>query len=242
LLYRQVSGDICKLFKDIKIIGFDADDTLWHNEPFFRAAEKRLFELLKDYGTPDFLTKELLAVEVKNMPAYGYGVKAFTLSMLETALKVSDNTLPAATAAAILELGQNMLKKPVVLLDGVQEVMESLGARYRLVAATKGDLLDQQHKFTKSGLVKYLHHIEVMSEKGEANYLKLLKYLGVKPRNFLMIGNSLKSDILPVLNIGGHALHIPHPDTWTYEQTDPRKIKNKKFAAAEKIKDILKFL
>ncbi|MDR1123585.1 MAG: HAD hydrolase-like protein [Elusimicrobiota bacterium] len=230
------------MFKDIKIIGFDADDTLWHNEPFFRAAEKRLLELLEGYGAPDYLAKELLAVEVKNMPLYGYGIKAFTLSMLETALKISNNTLPAQTAAAILELGQSMLKKPVVLLDGVQEVLEILGARYKLVVATKGDLLDQQRKLTKSGLVKYLHHIEVMSEKDEENYLKLLKYLNVKPQNFLMIGNSLKSDILPVLNIGGCALHIPHPDTWTYEQADPGEIKNKNFAAAGKIKDILKFL
>jgi putative hydrolase of the HAD superfamily len=230
------------MFKNTKIVCFDADDTLWHNEPFFRNAEKRLAVLLEDYGKPDYIAKELLAVEVKNMPAYGYGIKAFMLSMLETALKVSNNTLPAKTAAAILELGQNMLKEPVVLLDGVQEVLESLGARYKLVVATKGDLLDQQRKLTKSGLVKYLHHIEVMSEKDEANYLKLLKYLDVKPQNFLMIGNSLKSDILPVLNIGGYAMHIPHPDTWTYEQTDPGEIKNKNFAAVEKIKDILKFL
>jgi putative hydrolase of the HAD superfamily len=230
------------LFKEIKVVCFDADDTLWHNEQFFRNAEKRLADLLEDYGTPDYIAKELLAVEIKNMPAYGYGIKAFMLSMLETALKVSNNTLPAKTAAAILELGQNMLKEPVVLLDGVQEVLENLAARYKLVVATKGDLLDQQRKLTKSGLVKYLHHIEVMSEKDEANYLKLLKHLDVKPQNFLMIGNSLKSDILPVLTIGGYALHIPHPDTWTYEQTDPGQIKNKNFAAAEKIKDILKFL
>ena len=228
------------MFKNIKIICFDADDTLWHNEPMFRETERKFYALLAAYGAPKHLQAELLAVEIKNMPLYGYGIKAFTLSLIETALKISKGQVPQAVIAQILDYCHDMLTPPPALLEGVGETLKKLSAKYTLVVATKGDLLDQERKIKASGLLKYLSHVEIMSGKNVNAYKKLIKKLGVKPAEFIMIGNSLKSDILPVLEAGGKAIHIPHPDTWEYEQIAPQKLKNKKFTVVENIKEILK--
>ena len=226
---------------NIKVIAFDADDTLWVNEPYFRQTEEAFCNLLGEYATLHELERELLKMEISNLGLYGYGVKGFVLSMVETALRVSNNTINANMVEQILDLGKQMLNQPIELLDGVEEVLEALKGKYRLVVATKGDLLDQERKLKKSNLTGYFHHVEVMSEKDDANYLKLIKHLDIQPHELLMIGNSLKSDIVPVLNIGGHAIHVPYHITWAHEQIEDA-IDNERFKSVEGIRDVLEFL
>jgi len=204
----------------ISVIAFDADDTLWANEPYFREAEDQFAALLEDFLPRHSIVSELYKTEVANLPLYGYGIKGFMLSMIETVLKITNGKANPEVLKKVLELGQEMLSKPVDLLDGVEDVLKALNGKFRLVVATKGDLLDQQRKLTKSGLDHYFHHIEIMSDKQEQDYRKLLKHLDCKPEEFLMLGNSLKSDVLPVLAIGGHAIHIPYHTTWVHEHID----------------------
>jgi putative hydrolase of the HAD superfamily len=227
--------------KKIKVIAFDADDTLWVNEPYFRETEIKFCQLLEDFLPASEVEKQLLKIEIQNLPMYGYGIKGFMLSMLETALKVSNHQISIKTIEKILEYGKEMLEKPIDLLDGVKEVLNDLKKEYRLVVATKGDLLDQERKLQKSGLESYFHHIEIMSEKREADYSKLIKHLDIAPDAFLMVGNSLKSDILPVLNIGGHAIHIPFHTTWILETVDVQ-ITNPNFKHVDTIRQILPYL
>ncbi len=204
----------------VRTIAFDADDTLWVNEPFFREAEHQFCELLGDYLSADAVDAALFATEIGNLPLYGYGVKAFTLSMVETIVAVTGATAPLGLVHRALEIGKAMLEKPVELLDGVAATLERLSPRYRLVLATKGDLLDQERKLEKSGLGRHFHHIEVMSDKRMANYRRLIGHLDCRPDEFLMVGNSVKSDILPVLELGGYALHVPFHTTWAHEVAD----------------------
>ncbi|MCC8410136.1 HAD family hydrolase [Mucilaginibacter sp. UR6-1] len=225
----------------IKVIAFDADDTLWVNEPYFRRTEEAFYILLNEYLQQHALERELLKTEIANLKLYGYGVKGFILSMIETALQVTNNTIPAEIIGRILDLGKALLDEPIELLDGVEEVLGTLKERYRLVVATKGDLLDQERKLKKSGLNHYFHHIEIMSEKDDANYLKLVKHLDIQPDELLMIGNSLKSDIMPVLNIGGSAIHVPYHITWAHEQIEDT-IDNDKFESIASIREILKMV
>ena len=205
---------------NLKVIAFDADDTLWVNEPYFRQTEEQFYSLLSGYSSQHSLERELLKTEIENLPLYGYGIKGFMLSMIETALRVSNNTIGVDVVTQIMELGRQMLNQPIELLDGVEEVLLALKDKYRLVVATKGDLLDQERKLRKSGLSHYFHHIEVMSEKDDANYLKLIKHLDIKPEELMMVGNSLKSDILPVLNVGSYGVHVPYHITWAHEHID----------------------
>jgi putative hydrolase of the HAD superfamily len=205
---------------NIKVIAFDADDTLWENENYFQEIEKKFCVLMEEYLPQHSVGRELLRTEIKNISLYGYGIKAFMLSMIETAITISNKTIHVSVVEKIIEYGQELLQKPISKLDGVDEVLENLKGRYRLVVATKGDLLDQERKLRKSGIEHYFHHTEIMSEKGEADYRKLIKHLDIQPDEFLMIGNSLKSDILPVLNIGGHAFHIPYHVTWGHEKIE----------------------
>lgn len=225
--------------KNIEIIAFDADDTLWENENFFRDGEKQFCEILNEFQPNELIMKELFRVEVQNMEIYGYGIKAFILSLVETALLVSKKQVRPEQVEAILDIGKSMLEKEVILLDGIREVLEELSPRYRLVLATKGDLLDQERKLKKSGLMNYFHHIEVMTHKKEENYQQLLKHLDIEADQFLMIGNSLKSDILPVINLGGAAVHVPYYTTWVFEQMNPEDIKSDRFFELKKIHDVL---
>jgi putative hydrolase of the HAD superfamily len=222
----------------LKVIAFDADDTLWVNEPYFREAEDKFSALLQDYLPHHAVTKELYKTELQNIPLYGYGVKGFMLSMVETALRVSSYTVSLAVIDKAIQYGKDLLDKPIELLDGMEEALHQLKKKYRLVVATKGDLLDQERKLKKSGLEHYFHHIEIMSDKQEADYRKLIRHLDIKPEEFLMIGNSLKSDSLPVLAIGGHAVHIPYHITWEHEKVE-QTIEHACFRQAETIKDIL---
>lgn len=204
----------------IQVIAFDADDTLWVNEPFFREAEEKFASLLEDFMPQHAIMKELYRTEIDNLRLYGYGIKGFMLSMIETALRISDHKVPITLIDKVIRIGQEMLEKPVELLPGVEDVLKALNGDYRMVLATKGDLVDQERKLRKSGLEKHFHHIEIMSEKRVEDYEKLVKHLDVHPSEFLMLGNSLKSDILPVLELGGHGIHIPFHTTWIHEQVD----------------------
>lgn len=204
--------------KDLKVIAFDADDTLWENETFFREAENQFAEMVKEYASKEEVLRVLYQVELANMPIYGYGIKGFILSLIETANLISGYRITARQMNELLELGKEMLNKPVVLLDGVETVLQQLHGHYKLIVATKGDLLDQERKLTKSGLLKYFHHIEVMSDKNTQAYQSLMAHLDVAPTEILMVGNSLKSDVLPVLECGGFAVHIPFHTTWHHEE------------------------
>jgi len=226
---------------EIKVIAFDADDTLWVNEPYFKEIEEKFCDLLEDYLPRHSLAKELFLTEIQNLTLYGYGVKGFMLSMIETALRVTNNTLNIEVIAKALEYGKELLEKPIEMLEGVEDVLKALKGKYRLVVATKGDLLDQERKLKKSGLEHYFHHIEIMSDKKEADYKKLIKHLDIQPSEFLMMGNSLKSDVLPVLEIGGHAIHIPYHTTWAHE-TIEHKVEHPNFKHVHQISDVLALL
>ena len=228
-------------YQDIKVIGFDADDTLWVNETYFREAEEEFCNLMAEYETPNKTDQELFKMEMKNLPLYGYGVKAFALSMVEMALEISNHNVSQKTIHDILNIGKNMLEKPVELLDGVEEVLKHLSKKYRLILATKGDLLDQERKLEKSGLTEYFHHIEVMSDKQDVNYSKLLNHLDIKPSEFLMIGNSLKSDVLPLVEIGARAVHVPFHTTWEHEEVRG-PIENKGYMTMSNLTDILEYV
>ncbi|AWH74869.1 HAD family hydrolase [Dokdonia sp. Dokd-P16] len=226
---------------NIHTIAFDADDTLWVNETFFRDAEDEVCKLLSPYINYESCQQRLFEMEMRNLSLYGYGIKPFTLSLIECAQEVSEGKVTNEIIASIIDIGKEMLNAPVNLIDGIEEVLDQLSDKYKLVVATKGDLLDQERKLEKSGLSKYFHHIEVMSDKQPANYLKLVKHLDIDPTSFLMIGNSLKSDVLPVLEIGGHAFHIPFHTTWAHEQVDI-EITHERFKSFKASSDILKYL
>lgn len=228
-------------YSGIKVIGFDADDTLWVNETYFREAEEKFADLLDGFETKNKIDQELFKMEMKNLELYGYGIKGFMLSMIESALDISNDTVSQATITEMLNLGKNMISHPVELLEGVKQVLEALTGKYRLIVLTKGDLLDQERKMERSSLSKYFHHIEVLSDKKEENYLNLLDHLEINVKEFLMIGNSLKSDVLPLLNIGAKAVHIPFHTTWQHEEV---AIENNdfKYLKIKKLSDILKHL
>jgi putative hydrolase of the HAD superfamily len=223
--------------KHIAVIAFDADDTLWVNEPYFRATEEKFCALLQDYLPLHSVEQELFKTEMQNLGLYGYGIKGFMLSMVETALSISNNTVPQAVIEKILQYGKDMLDHPIELLEGVEETLHALKNHYRLVVATKGDLLDQERKLKKSGLASYFHHIEIMSDKQQSDYEKLIRHLDIAPDQFLMVGNSLKSDVLPVLALGGHAIHVPYHITWHHERID-HQINHPNFRQANNLLEI----
>jgi len=227
--------------ENLKVIGFDADDTLWSNEPYFREAEEKFCDLMEGYLPRHSAHRELYATEISNLPIYGYGIKAFMLSMVETALKIGSNTLPTEAISKIIDIGRQQLDQPVILLDGVETVLQKLHGTYKLVVVTKGDLLDQEKKLVKSGLSDYFHHIEIVSEKRNSDYHKLLRHLDIKPSEFLMVGNSLKSDILPVLDLGCYGVHVPYHTTWEYEKIEVN-ITNPSFRQADSISEILEWI
>ena len=224
---------------DIQVIAFDADDTLWENENFFRDAEHEFCQVMTEFMPVKETVEALYRVEMQNMELYGYGIKAFMLSLVETSLLISEKEVKPEQVEAIIEIGKRLLQKDVILLGGVVDLLEKLYGRYRLVVASKGDLLDQERKLKKSGLLKYFHHIEIMTNKREDNYRELLKHLDVPPQRFLMIGNSLRSDILPVIRLGGYAAHIPYYTTWEHEQMDSAEIKSDRFFELKQIHEVL---
>jgi putative hydrolase of the HAD superfamily len=226
---------------NLKVIAFDADDTLFVNEPYFQETEEKFCALMSDYLSHQGLSQELFKTEIANLDLYGYGIKGYILSMIEAAMKISNNTISLEIIEKIIVYGKELLQKPIELLDGVEETLKALHGKYKLIVATKGDLKDQQSKLHRSGLGAYFHHIEVMSDKQELNYQKLLQRLEIEPSEFFMIGNSLKSDVLPVLEIGGYAVHIPFHTTWEHEKIS-HKVEHPNFKTLEKITEVLPLL
>jgi len=227
--------------KNVKTIAFDADDTLWHNEPYFDEAQARFCKLFQDFASSQEILGLILNHQVKNLPLYGFGIKAFTLSMIEVALELTNHNIPGKGIEQIITIGKDLLQKPVELMPNVEEVLESLQGKFKLIVATKGDLKDQHRKLHDSGIGHYFHHIEVLSDKTELDYEKMLGRLDIQAEDFLMIGNSLKSDVLPIINIGGYGIHVPYHTTWEYEKID-FEIEHENFLALSNIKEVLTFL
>lgn len=230
------------MYNNVKVIAFDADDTLWVNETYFREAEVKFANLLSNYETKNKIDQELFRKEITNLSIYGYGIKGFMLSMVECALELSNYKISPKTIEKILEIGKEMIEKPIELLHGIEETLESLHGSYKLIVATKGDLLDQERKLEKSGLLKYFHHIEVMSDKKPKDYEKLLSHLDIKPNQLLMIGNSLKSDVLPLLEIGAEAIHIPFHTTWAHEEISEQDKLDASYRTLKDISEVLSIL
>ena len=229
------------MYKNIKVIAFDADDTLWVNEPYFRDVEHEFAKLLSPYETENKINQELFKKEMDNLELYGYGIKGFMLSMIESAIEISNNTISSSEITKILNFGKTMLNIPIELLDGVEQVLKILNEKYIIILATKGDLLDQERKLEKSGLMKYFSHIEVLSDKKEKNYNRLIQFLNIQPSEFLMVGNSLKSDILPLINLKAEAIHVPYHTTWEHEEVSVNE-ENSKYKTVNSLKEILPYL
>jgi putative hydrolase of the HAD superfamily len=200
------------------LIAFDADDTLWHNEILYNRAQERFKELLSGYHSREWIEARLYDTEIRNLKHFGYGIKAFMLSMIETAIELTEGRVQAREIQQIIEFGQEMLRAEVQLLENVHTTIQALAQFYPLMMITKGDLLDQEAKIAHSQLADYFQYIEVVSDKNRARYEKILRRHGVPAKRFLMVGNSLRSDILPVLELGGTAVYIPYPLTWAHEQ------------------------
>ncbi|MBO6497302.1 MAG: HAD hydrolase-like protein [Roseivirga sp.] len=209
----------------IKTIAFDADDTLWVNEPIFTDTRLKFEEILGKYiSINETLEKELYSVESRNLKLFGYGIKGFTLSMVESALELTNYAIKGKDIERIIFLGKEMLEHPVQVLPDIEEVLDILENHYHLMIITKGDLWDQENKIARSGLMRYFDAVEIVSEKNVATYREVLKRNSINATEFLMIGNSLKSDVLPVIEMGAQAIHIPFHDTWTHEMVDKSEV------------------
>lgn len=200
---------------------FDADDTLWHNERFFQMTQAHFATLLTDYAERDHLAEQLLAAERRNLGRYGFGIKGFVLSMIETALEVTDKTVPGHVIAEIIAAGQDMLAHPIELLPGVEETISELAPRYRLILITKGDLLDQERKIAQSGLGEVFDGVEIVSDKSMAAYSEIFARHQTPANATLMAGNSMKSDVLPAIEAGAWGVWVPHGVTWEIEAAEP---------------------
>ena len=207
----------------IEVIALDGDDTLWHSEHLFVDTQDRFRALVRPHIDLDDATldERLLEVERRNLPIFGYGVKAFTLSLVETAIEVTDGRIPGRELQAVLDLGKTLMDHPVQLLEGVHEVVDALTDRYRVMVITKGDLLHQETKVARSGLAELLWRVEIVSEKDEPTYRRILERHEIDPATFVMVGNSVRSDVLPVLALGGRAVHVPYEVTWVLEHAEP---------------------
>ncbi len=206
---------------DLTCVGFDADDTLWQNEAFYRLTQVRFADLLADAADPDHLAERLLAAERRNLGHYGFGVKGFVLSMIETAIDVTQGRVEARVIAEILSAGREMLAYPIELLPHAAEAVTALAGDYRVLLITKGDLLDQERKLAQSGLGELFHAVEIVSDKTPAVYAAIFARHGQGASRAMMVGNSLKSDVIPAIAAGGWGVHVPHALTWAVEHADP---------------------
>ncbi len=202
----------------VTVVGFDADDTLWHNERFFQMTQERFAELLEPYYSGGELMPRLIAAERRNIGHYGFGIKGFVLSMIETALEVTEETVPAPVIGELIRAGQEMLRHPIELLPCVQEVIAEVSSNHRILLITKGDLLDQERKLAQSGLGDLFDGVEIVSDKTPSTYLRIFGAQGVNAG--MMVGNSLKSDVLPMISAGGFGVHVPHELTWALEHAE----------------------
>ena len=222
----------------IEVIGFDADDTLWVNEPYYREAENEFIKLVSAYGVEDDIAGALFKTEISNLELYGYGIKAFMLSLVECSIGITGGAVTSETIRQIIGIGKGMLKRPIELLDDVKLVLERLAPHFRLIVATKGDLLDQEGKMRRSSISSFFHHIEVMSDKKDQHYIQLLRHLDIEPDKFLMIGNSIKSDIIPPLNLGAYAIHVPYHTIWAHEEVEEEPDSNH-FFRVNRLEEVL---
>lgn len=199
------------------IIAFDADDTLWHNETIFQATETRFAELVSQHHPEAWIRERLFATEMRNLKHFGYGIKGFTLSMIETAIELTGGRVTGSEIQQVIEWAHQMIAAPVELLEGVRESVEALAPAYHLMLLTKGDLFDQESKLARSGLGDLFRSVEIVSDKNAGTYARIIARHGVEPQRFLMVGNSLKSDVLPALEAGACAVHVPYVTTWAHE-------------------------
>jgi putative hydrolase of the HAD superfamily len=209
--------------RGLTTIGFDADDTLWHSERAFRLTEARFAELLAEYVDPEGLSQRLLETEKRNLDFYGFGRKGFVLSMIETAIDVTDGKVPTSVLKNLIELGRDMAAHPIEILPGVIETLEQAAARYRIILITKGDLLDQEQKLARSGLGDLFQAVEIVSDKSPPTYQRLFSRHGDGPERSMMVGNSLRSDVVPAIEVGSWGIFVPHPLTWSLEHVEAPK-------------------
>jgi putative hydrolase of the HAD superfamily len=226
----------------IEMIAFDADDTLWHAETIFKKAEEKFYQILSPYQDPELIEDKLSEIETQNIYRYGFGVKSYTLSMIETALIVSNGEITGKSIARVLKVGQAMLDEDLVLIPGVEETLEKLSEDYPLMVITKGDLLEQTSKIQRSGLADYFSFIEVLSHKSKQAYRELLKKFKINPGSFIMVGNSLPSDIQPILSLGGIGIHIPADITWAHELMDDFETSQENFYEIEHMGQLIDLL
>jgi putative hydrolase of the HAD superfamily len=222
----------------IDLVALDADDTLWHNEPLYTSARERFCALLSRYEPAGIPDERLHQVEMRNLRHFGYGVKGFVLSMIETAIELTDGRLESGDVRAIIGFGHDMLAAPVTLLEGVREAVEELAGSFPLILITKGDLLHQETKLASSGLGRHFTGIEIVSEKNAELYRTVMRRYGVEPRRFVMVGNSLRSDILPALEAGAHAVFIPYEGTWIHEHVAPEHLGDAAYHEITQIREL----
>lgn len=229
--------------ENITTIAFDADDTLWVNEPIFTDTRTKFEAILSKYITiNENLEKELYEVESRNLKLFGYGIKGFMLSMIESALELTDYSIQGKDIEKIIQLGKEMLEHPVHVLPNIEEVLDTLENQYKLMIITKGDLWDQENKIARSGLIRYFDAVEIVSEKDSKTYQEVLSRNNVKVEEFLMIGNSLKSDILPIIELGAKAIHIPFHDTWAHEKIDASQVEDIPYIEMSSISELFDYL
>ena len=226
----------------IEVIGFDADDTLWHNEVLYHQAKEELGQLLAGYRPSKEVKDWHDQTEVTNIKYYGYGIKSFTLSMIETAAQVSGGRVSGKEIDAIITIAKRMLTASVDLVDGVETTLENLSGGYKLMLITKGDQFEQERKISISGISHYFDYLEVVGEKSEASYRKILGQYNLDPARFLMVGNSLRSDVLPVLKIGGQAVHIPNEQTWFHENASQEEIEDYEYSQLARLIELPKYM
>jgi putative hydrolase of the HAD superfamily len=224
------------------LIAFDADDTLWHNESIYSHIQTKLVRLLAEYADAETVVQRLYDTEMRNLEYYGYGIKSFTLSMIETAVEVGGDRITGADIRQIIDFGKEMLTAKIQLLDHVAETVAVLAERNSLMLLTKGDLRDQEWKLANSGLGHYFQYVEIVSNKNEQIYAALLEKYQIAPPRFLMVGNSLRSDILPVVALGGQAVHIPYHITWQHEMVHNPPVDKNGYYELEHMGQLLEFL
>jgi putative hydrolase of the HAD superfamily len=226
----------------MKLIAFDADDTLWVNEPNYVNVKEKLCELLSHHIDQTTLSQRFYDAQMRNLRVFGYGAKSFILSMIETAIELTNGAITGSEIQQIIDVGRELVEFPIEVLDGIHEVLETLSQQFDLMVLTKGDLFDQESKIARSGLGHYFKHVEIVSEKNEQAYLGILKKYNLQPSEFIMIGNSLKSDILPVVHIGARAIHIPYAITWEHERVGEEHLEGKSFTTVDSARELVSLL
>ncbi len=224
--------------KQIEVLAFDADDTLWHNENIYRDTQSRIVEILARYHDSEWIEQRMFETEVRNIEHYGYGFKGFTLSMIETAIELTEGQISGTEIGQMIEITREMVRAPVVLLEGVAETLDRLSADHDLMLITKGDLFEQEAKIIRSGLAGRFSKIEIVRAKTAETYQSVTAKHRINPERFVMIGNSLKSDILPVLEIGGRAVYIPYENTWAHESVPEEELTGKDFIRIPRIVEL----